>query len=426
MAPDPRVVRRELLPNGLTVAHQAAPAGSQSISVSYIGPAGWAFDPAGLEGVALATTQLLVSGAGRWDRLALDRLLDRMGATLTRRCHPESAEVTVWGPRELWPKLVELLSAVVQEPHLGSDDLARVQRQILERQLREATQPESRAESELARAVFPPGHPYRLTGLGTRQSLRRISRKDTVRFHRLHFTPANASIVATGGPGLPELARAVRRRFISFPSPDAPAPPPLRPGRARPGFTHHIPLPGRSQVEIRIGGPSVARSSLLYPGVFLANEVLGGRPLLSRLFQNVRERHGLAYHASSEVQAMRWGGSWMAGAGTGPERVGPTERLIRKEVERIGGERIPVTELDRIRESAIGELPLALETTSGAHELALDLVYHDLPEEFLEQWPATLRALSSAQIREAAAEGLNADEAVTVIAGPLRPVGRSG
>ncbi len=422
---DPRYLRRERLASGLTVARQSAPAGAQSFSVTYIGPGGWAYDPPGLEGVALATTQLLPSGAGPWDRVALDRLLDRLGATLTRRCHPESAEVTVWGPRELWRKLLDLLAAVVQEPRLRAVDLERVQRQMLERQLRESTQPESRAESELSRAVFPPGHPYRLTGLGTRGSLRRIDRAATSHFHRSHYTAEGALVVGTGGPDLAELLRAVRRRFASLPSGRVPPIPEVRAAPALAGTTRVVPLPGHSQVEIRVGGASISRASPLYPGVYLANEILGGRPLLSRLFQIVRERHGLAYHASSEVQAMRWGGTWMAGAGTGPERVEATERLVRKEVRRIAHERVPAAEVERIRESAIGELPLAMETTSGAHELALDIAYHGLPDDFLVTWPATLRALTPAQIREAAAEGLDLDRGVTVIAGPVSPAPRA-
>ncbi len=416
---DPRRVERTVLSNGLLVAHQAAPAGAESFSATYIGPAGWAYDPAGQEGLALATAQLLPSGAGPWDHLALDRRLDEMGATLTRRCHPESAEVTVWGPRDLWPKLLEVLAAVVLRPHLTARDLERIRRQILERQLRESTQPESRAESELARTVFPPGHPYRQTGLGTRSSVRGLDRAGVVRFHRGHFTAQEGLVVSTGGPGLVPFAAAVRRAFSEVEVEKAPtrpaSPVPVPPTERQ----RVVPLPGRTQVEIRVGGASVARSSPAYAGVYLANEVLGGRPLLARLFQIVRERHGLAYHASSELQAMRWGGYWAAGAGTGPERTAATGRLVRQEVRRISEETVPSDELHRIRESAIGELPLALETTSGAHELALDIAYHGLPDDFLEQWPRTLRALTPRDVREAAAEGLDARRSVTVIAGPV-------
>ena len=415
---DPRRVRRETLDTGLEVAFQASPPGAASFSATYVGPAGWAYDPPGKEGTSLVVTQLLLSGAGKWDRRALDRQLDRLGATLTRECHPESAEATVWGPADLWRPLLDVLSAVVLEPRLGGSDLERVRRQVTERQLRERSQPDSRAESELTRTIFPRGHPYRLTGLGTAESLQRIHRSDVVSFHRRHFTRDGGLVVVTGGPGPAEVGRVLLRRFSSFAQASAPPGPESPPVGHSGESERRVVLGGRAQVEIRIGGPSIAREAPEYPGVFLANEVLGGRPLLSRLFQVVRESHGLAYHASSELQAMRWGGYWMAGAGTGPERVGLTRRLVQRELERISADLVSSSELDQIRESAIGELPLSLETTGGAHDLAVDIAYHRLPETFLEAWPGTLRELSRRDVRRAAEVGLDAGRAVTVLAGP--------
>ncbi|HYK92941.1 MAG TPA: pitrilysin family protein [Thermoplasmata archaeon] len=421
---DPRRVHQETLDGGLVLATQAAPPGSASFSATYVGPAGWAYDPVGREGSALAVSQLLTSGAGKWDRRALDRHLDRLGATLTRACDPESSEVTVWGPRELADSLLELLEAVVLRPHLNGSDLDRVRRQLLERQLREETQPDSRADREVARAIFPSGHPYRLTGLGTPASIRAITAEGVRRFHRAHFSEGGGLVTVTGAPSGLDVRTAVRRRFREFAAQRAPAPP-RRPAVPRPADREiRVTLPGRSQVEIRVGGESIARESDLFPGVFLANEVLGGRPLLSRLFQTVRESRGLAYHASSEVQAMRWGGYWVAGAGTGPERVAETQRVVQREIRRISEELVRPAELDRIRESAIGELPLSLETTSGAHDLAVDIAYYSLPERFLLDWPATLRAVRPAALRRAAEEGMDGRRSVTVVAGPPAGVSR--
>jgi predicted Zn-dependent peptidase len=68
---------------------------------------------------------------------------------------------------------------------------------------------------------------------------------------------------------------------------------------------------------------------------------------------------------------MRWGGYWTAQAGTGPERTARVVPLVEKEVRAIAERTIPTAELELIRESAIGEIPLALETAADAHELAV-------------------------------------------------------
>lgn len=415
---DPLRIERTTRSDGLEVVRQAPPPGTSSFSATYVGPAGFAYDPDGREGIASITGQLLSSGGGRWDRVGLARELDRLGATLTARCDPETTEVTVWGPASTSGKLLDLLAAVVLRPRFGARDLERVRRQALERLLQEDSQPDSRAERELFRTIFPEGHPYRLTGIGTASTVRRIRRSDVVRFHREHFSSADGILLLTGPQSTAEVVRAVRKTFATFPRETSPSRPSLPAGRRGPAEPIRIAMEGRSQVEVLMGGSSLARDDPAYPAGFLANEVLGGRSLLNRLFQRVREANGLAYHASTDLEAMRWGGHWTAQAGTGPERVDRVVAMVTEEVGRMAGEPVGAAELDEIRESSIGQIPLMLETTSGAHELGLDLAYHRLPDDFYRNWPATLRALTAADVRRGAEVAFDRTASATVVAGP--------
>ena len=172
-----------------------------------------------------------------------------------------------------------------------------------------------------------------------------------------------------------------------------------------------------------MGGPSIAQRSRDYPGAYLAHQVLGGRPLIARLFQTVREKSGLAYGASSHLETQRFGGWWVAGAGTGPDRWRRVVPQVEREVERIRTGLVPSPELDTVRESAIGEIPLGLESTSEAHELAVDAAYHEMPADFWAAWPARLRAVSPREVRDAAARAFDPNRSVTVVAGPLTPRG---
>ncbi|MCI4354244.1 MAG: insulinase family protein, partial [Thermoplasmata archaeon] len=339
-ANDPRIVRSETRDDGLEIARQAAPAGAESFAASFVGPSGWAYDPEGAEGTALIASLVGASAAGDRDRVALARFLDQHGATLTRRLAPETTEYTVWGPQASFEPLLSLLADVVLRPRFEPSDLARVRRQTFERQLREQAQPGSRAEKEFLGAIYPPGHPYRSTGLGTRRSVARVGRPELKRFHRAHASPDGALVVVTGRPSLAETVRTVGRAFDRFPTERAIAPPTVPRARPIPERAIELPMAGRSQVEIRVGAASIARSDPRYPAAFLANEVLGGG-LLSRMFQKIREESGLAYHASSDLESMRWGGYWLAHAGTGPERLRAAHRLVQREIERIRTQPIP-------------------------------------------------------------------------------------
>ena len=327
--------------------------------------------------------------------------------------------MTIWGPASDWERLLAVLAEVVLRPRFDPGDVARVRRQVFERQLREMTQPGNRAERELLSLMFPHGHPYRATGLGTRRSVSRVARADLLRFHRDHYTSGDAILVLTAPARRPAIERAARRLFRGFSRSSAPA---LRLPRvpSRPPRQRIVHLAGRTQVEVRIGGPSIARSAPEYPAAILANEVLGGRPLLSRLFQRVREKGGLAYHASSEIEAMRYGGYWVAQAGTGTDRWRKVVPMLAEEVRRIRSTALSPAELDEIRESAIGEIPLALESTADAHELAVDVAYHRLPGDYWIRWPQELRAVRPSDVRAAAGVALDLGHAVTVLAGPIR------
>ena len=403
---------------GLRVVRQVPPVGAASFSATYVGPAGWGFDPPGREGAARLVNQLITSAAGDLDRVELARRLDRLGATLSRHAAPEASEVTVWGPSAEWERLLGILADVVLRPRFDPSDLARARRQARERQLREATQPASRAEVELLRAVFPAGHPYRTTGLGTSRSLSRISRADLVRFHRAQYTSGEAMLVVTVPASRRRVESVARRLFGRFLETRGPAlsMPQVHPNRSR---VREIRLPGRSQVEVRIGGASIARSDPSYPAAFLANEVLGGRPMLSRLFQKVREEGGLAYHASSSLEAMRYGGRWTAQAGTGADRFRKVVRMLREEIERLSSVPVSEPELRQTRESTIGQIPLALESTADAHELAVEVAYHHLAEDYWLHWPDLLRALRPEDVQHAAGLALDGRTAVTVLAGPI-------
>lgn len=406
-------------PRGLRVVLQPPPAGAATFSATYLAPAGWTFDPPGASGTARLVNQLVVSAAGPWGRLALARRLDRAGATLSTETSPESAEVTLWGPADEWEPLMRMLSEVVLHPRFDASDVARAQRQMRERQLRQRTHPSARAHLELLRAIFPDGHPYRETGIGDARTLARIGREALRRFHAARYGTTDALLVVTAAAPLHRVERVARAMFGDLPDGasgriEIPRLPAARPRRVE------VDLPGRSQVEVRVGGTSIPQSASEYPGGFLANQALGGRPLIARLFQTVREKSGLAYGASSRLETMRYGGWWVAGAGTGADRWKRVVPLVEREVRRMRTSVLGAAELDRTRESSIGEIPLGLETTAEAHELAIDAAYHDLPADFWRTWPARLRAVTPRGVRDGAAAAFDGRRQVTVVVGPLR------
>ena len=399
---------------------QDPPAGASGFSATYVAPGGWAYDPPGQEGTARLVGRLVPVATRHHDRSDLARRLDRLGAVLSSQVAPESLEVSIWGPIEEEAKLLALLAEAVVRPRFAPDDISRVARQMEDRRRRERIQPAARADRELLAALFPAGHPYRRTGTGEPGSLPRIRHRELLRFHAARFTRAGGTLVVTTRRRWSALARSVRAQFRELPDgagPRARSRPPVPRGRTP---TKSVYLPGTTQVEVRLGTRSNSRLDPSYPADFLANELLGGRPLLARLFQRVREKEGLAYHASSELEAMSWGGYWVAQAGTGAGRWRGVLRLLEEEVHRLGATPVPARQLNALRESAIGEIALSLESTHDAHELAVEAAYYRLPVDHWLRWPEALRRVTPREVQEAARAAFVGERTVAVVAGPIR------
>ena len=400
---NPLILRRVDWGGPMDLVIQWAPQSSLSFAASWIAPAGSAFDPPGREGTSLALGRLLSAGTLRRDKQALARDLDRLAAAISVDADWESVEVEVSGPASAWRELLGLLSEVIREPALRPEELRRVCREGQEALLRESTEPGPRAERVFLETVFPRGHPYHRNPLGTPRSLERLRPETVQRFHERHYTPRGSLLVVTTDRTETELLPVIRKMFGDWEGPPPPPPPPLPPPDRRERDPVYAPLEGTSQVEVIVGGPSPPRAHPDYPALFLADEVLGGRPLLSRLFQKVRERDALAYSTGSELEALRWSGIFTAEAGTSPSTAGRVAGILRDEIRRLAEERIPRDELQRIRESFLGSIPLSLETAVAAHGLATTVAAYDLPLDFHVTWPARIRSLSPSDIREAVA-----------------------
>ncbi|MHB1435157.1 MAG: M16 family metallopeptidase [Thermoplasmata archaeon] len=416
---DPRRVSFHDLPGGARLVVQPAPAGGASFAASYLGPAGSGFDPRGREGLAEMTSEALRAGTTASTRAHLFRRIDRLGGTLTVSTDPEVVHLQLTGPAEEHRRLLELMAEVLQSPRFEPGEVERIRRELAEAQLRERHIASLRADVELLQWLFPAGHPYRASGSGTARSLARIRPSDLRSFHRRQYSGRSAAVVVTHPGPTRAIVRTASELFEYWPADRPPVPPKLPALRPLPAGPRRVHLPGQSQVEIRIGAASPPRSSPLYPACELADQLLGGRPVLSRLFQVIREREGLAYHASSHLTALSWGGYWELQAGTAPRHATKVLRLLESEVERLSREPPSDEELRRIRESAIGEIPLGLETAATAHDWAVEIARFGLPETHLIDWPDRVREVSASDLREAWQKGFVGAPRAAVLAGPI-------
>lgn len=411
------------LSNGLTLLGHHDPT-SQVAAIALRLPAGAARD-GDRPGTAYFTGQMLTHGTEARSFDALNEELDALGAALSVSVGRDAVDVSATCLHDDLPRIVELLAEVALRPTFPEDELERVRAQALTALRQALNSTRAQADYTLRSLLYPPGHPYHHRVLGTEERLREMTREELVAFHRRYYRPDRAYLAVAGGVPVEEAWRLIEATFKSWEPGEAPefSIPPVEPPPRR--IQRQETLPGKSQADIALGLPTAPRRHPDYETLRLANIVLGRLGMMGRLGASVRERLGLAYYASSTLEAGLGPGLWMAYAGVNPVDIERAIEQIITEVTRLREEPVDQRELSDARTYLLGSLPLGLETSGAIASLALDLAFFDLGLDYVDHLPDLIGSIGAEQIQEAARRYLDPERMAIAVAGPEAPAGEA-
>ncbi|HYY08065.1 MAG TPA: pitrilysin family protein, partial [Actinomycetota bacterium] len=209
-----------------------------------------------------------------------------------------------------------------------------------------------------------PNHPLGRPVLGTAETIRAATRAKVARFYHQHYVPGNLVVAAAGNLRHDDLIGMLRSRMDAGRIVSSGEPPGwrLRPSQAVPR-TSTTPLVRRRKTEqahICIGAAGLPRGD---PDRFAFQIVNGalGTGMSSRLFQEIREKRGLAYSVYSYHSQYTEVGLFAAYAGTTPARARDVVALLRGELEDVGNGGLSSEEFDRAKGHVKGSMVLSLE-----------------------------------------------------------------
>ena len=248
----------------------------------------------------------------------------------------------------------------------------------------------------------------------TRESIASMSRDSIAEYHHAHYHPSNVVIAAAGNLTHDEVvARVVAR---------APAGAGARPPREHTGLEALVGLTGErretEQAHLVLSLRSVARDDPDRWALNVVNQLLGGG-MSSRLFQEIRERRGLAYSVYSYRAAYQRTGSFSVYAGTAPDRISETRQVIRAELDRLVADGVSEPELAAAKGHLKGSTSLALETSaSRMHRLGRSLLtQQEVPS--VDAMVAEVEAVTVDDLRRVIDRVFATDEQVLSVVGPL-------
>lgn len=386
------------------------------IDIRVVFDAGSARD-AGKGGLALLTNALLTDGAGALNADAIAERFDDVGAIVGNGADRDTASVSLRSlsdPGKFDPAL-DVLASILRSPRFDQADLDRERNNMIVGIEAEQQSPAAVAQKAFFRAVYG-DHPYGAPPDGSAQSLRAIRRSDVMAFYRRYYVARNAVVAIVGAVTRSGAERIARRLVGGLPSGEvAPPLPPVSPlTRSQ---TIRINFPSE-QTHILMGQPGMRRGDLDYFALFVANQVLGGGGLVSRLAEEIREKRGLAYSAYSFFAPLRRAGPFEVGLQTRNSKAREALDVMRATVRRYRATGPTADELTAVKKNLTGGFPLRIDNNHKIVGYLGMIGFYRLPLDYLDRFNARIQGLTRERVTQAFRRRIDLDHMVTVIVGP--------
>jgi len=439
--------RISTLQSGVRVVTERMPA-VRSVAIGCLVGTGSALEPARQSGISHLLEHMLFRGTARHRSEEIDQIFDAMGSELDAQTDREVTSLSTRVLDRHLGRAFDVMGEMLWQPKL--EQLSAEREVVLEEIAMYEDDPQERIFDILGEAIFGE-HPLGRPVIGSAATVASITQDDLAAYHAERYLPGNVVIAAAGSVDHDELvemagalapegapaARTASEDGVSGMSGAARTGPdgavsevsgaarPVRDG-AMNGVSGASDAPPRQvrffaketeQYHLCIGGRGLARSDERRWALRVLEGVLGGGAS-SRLFQEVRERRGLAYSVFCFSGLYAHTGEIGIYVGTRPENLSETVSVIAAELERALEDPATRDELERSKDNVKGRMVLALESTGARMARLGGSILHDLPLLTIDEAIERIDAVSVADLRELAHELLRPDALSVAAIGP--------
>src|ERR1700733_8589354 len=408
-----RTIHREVLPNGLVIVTEPMPH-VRSISVGIWLRSGSRSETPARNGIAHFTEHMVFKGTERRTAEEIARSVDSIGGMMDAFTAKEMVSFNAKVLDEHLPVAWEVLSDLALHPLFDAEEIAREKQVVLEEIKMDQDNPESVAHEMLVENFWS-GHPLGRPILGTPETVGDFSREAVGESHGESYVPGNLLVTAAGHLEHARVVDLVADAFGSLPSGEFSVP------ETVPETHSSVAQQSKSeleQVHICVGVPSVPLADERRFTVAILNTIVGGG-MSSRLFQNIREKQGLAYSVFSEVNPYSDAGIFSVYAGTSIENAEKVLGLIAAEFRSLKSEPVTVEELRRAKDHLKGSLVLSLESTgarmSNLARMEMYFKHFFSTDEIL----ASVEAVTHEEVQAAAVASFRPDQTSATVVGSL-------
>ncbi len=388
------------------------------ISLTFSFRAGASHDKPGKAGTAQLLSTLLDEGAGDMKSLAFQRKIESLSISLSFDVGHDSFTGTMRTLTRNRDEAFRLLGLALTKPRFDPDAIDRMRQQLLASILRASRNPSRIARDAWWKAAYP-NHPYGRPVSGTAKTVQAITRQDLVDFVRHNFARSDLYIGVVGDITAAELKGLLDKTFGPLPAkqtgPKIPAVKPKLTGKV---MVRKLDVPQSVAV---FGQAGIPRKDKDFYAAYVLNHILGGGSFSSRLYDEVREKRGLAYSVYSYLWPLSHTALYLGAVATRNAKVAESVKLIRQQWAKMAKQGVSAKELEAAKRYITGSYALRFSSSSRISAMLAALQQEGLPIDYFVKRNGYINAVTVADIKRVAARLLKANSLTFVVVG--NPVG---
>jgi zinc protease len=389
---------------------------SPIITTSFSFSGGASQDPEGKAGAAHFLSSMLDEGAGEASGQEFQALAEKYGIDLGFSAQRDYFTGSMQTLAENSSEAFRLLHLALNEPRFDARPMERMRQSILRGLKRAKNRPRSIASKAMRAAIFK-GHPYARPTRGSIESVSNLTRDDLSTIHRRLMVKKGLVIGVVGAVSKQELGPIIDGVFASLPeNSDRKI---IADARLEFGskIEKHLDI---NQSIVSFAFPGFKRSDPEFFAAYLANHILGGGSFSSRLYDEVREKRGLAYSVYSRLATYSHAAYTLVGSATSTERVDEAIEVMRAELKRMAEEGPTAKELAAAKKYVIGSYAIRnLDTSLKVASVLVAIQQINLGIDYIDRREKIINSVTLEEVKSVAAKLLG-NTPTLVIVGPAR------
>ena len=369
-------------------------------------------DPDGKEGLSNLLTGLLDEGAGDIKSADFQAKLDDLGVSMSFDTGYDNFTGSFRTITDFEDQAFDLLALALTKPRFDEEPVNRIRGQIVTGILADQNDPDEIASRAFRETVFA-GHPYARPSEGTAETLAKVTAEDLEAFRAKVFARDDLVVGVVGDITPEDLKKRLDQVFGGLAEKAELKTVPM----AEPAFGKEVTVDlAVPQTNIRVALPGMLRSDKDFFSAYLMNHVLGGGSFTSWLYEEIREKRGLAYGATSYLASYDHAGILGIATATRADAAPQTVDIIRKEIERMATTGPTQDELDKAKAYVKGSYAVRnLDSSLAVAQTLVGIQLDDLGIDYIDERQALIDAVTLDDVKAVAKKLLDAKPTVVTV-----------